>query len=182
MKHLPTIFMALIVFSIAASPQSTRAETVDIIIEPPSDLGIINIGDTVTLVYGTNFSDAVSSLAIILINYSKAGFSFKTYNAMIDGIDATGQFGLVDDRGMLMLNCSSMTPANGALRITVSFKAVSITGDSLFSWRALLTAFQQPPNPPTFVDRKGVTRVSVSARARGGSPGRGWWWSTRLAG
>ena len=161
MKRRPTVFMALMVFSLTASLPSTWAETVNIVIEPPSDWGIINVGDTLTLVYGTNFSDAVSSLTIILINYSKAGFSFKTFNATIDGIDVTGQFGLVDERGMLMLNCSSMTPANGALRITVSFKAVSITGDSLFSWRALLTAFQQPPNPPTFVDKKGVARVSV---------------------
>ena len=162
-----------------------HGEIMPLLVEPPSDLGVIPVGSDAALDFVTNFTYATQSMAIILVNYSDPGLTYIGYTAKMAGVDASDQFDLYvgthaytsftaemdgadalnqfvveDNVGSLMLNCSSLQPANGTLRVELAFQAEA-AGNHTLDWRYIYDAFREPPRAHAMMDGSGSTTVEA---------------------
>ena len=155
------LFVLIVAISVTSIPIGIAGEITDVV-EPTSDLGVVISENTATLEFGGTFSDAIKSMAIILVNYSDVGFSYQSFTANMNGANVTDQFGLDLDPGTLTLDCDDIQPVNGSLSISIVFVASAEEGNYTFEWRYIYNAFQPPPDPPGFGDGKGETQAEVS--------------------
>lgn len=153
------LLVILLIFSLYPHPSIVSAEVRDHV-SPPKNLGSVPIGTQVKLEYSVTFSESSSSLVIILIDPPPSGLELVEYRASMDDVDVTDQFSqlVIDDS--LYFNCTSLSPTNGELKLTITFEATA-QGAYNIEWRSIFTSFKEPPNPPSFIDVSGESSVQV---------------------
>ena len=159
-KWVVLSLLALIGLSLLPLP-SVKAGEIEAISFPPENLGVVSTGSIVELRFGATFLEVVRSMALIDVNYSEMAFLFENFNVTLNDCDISDQFTISVKRGRILLNCSSLTPANGTLLICLKFKAGFLSGNYTFRWRYIYISYQSPPNYPTVVDESGASRVRV---------------------
>ena len=169
-RLLPLMAIALLLCAVVPL---VGAHEVVVASTPPLDVGTVKLEETIELCFEAEFSGSYGSTAIIAVSYNPSGWSYEGFSAEMDGVDVSGQFEVDMRDNMVELSAPSLTPANGTLKVSVSFKA-SEGGDYEFSWSYTFVAMPPPgPNVPDLKMDSGETRVSVEAPTPTPPPGPG---------
>lgn len=133
---------------------------------PPSDLGYLPSNSVIELPFSIQIPKARQITVIVMINYTLEAWSYIDFNAYIDDLNVSDQF-VKDFRttyeiGELTLRYESLSLSTCSLFLNVRFKAGLLNGTFTINWRIIFMAFEEPPNPPLFEDKKGKTSACIS--------------------
>ena len=125
MKRSVVLYVFMMLFAMVIHVPIVQAGEITDIEYPGPDLGQQDIGTQTKLSFGATFSNASQSMTLILLNYSDSQFDFRRYTAELNGINITDQFKISLMTDSLLLDCNSLTPANGTLNIKIHFQPLT---------------------------------------------------------